>query len=859
MRSRISRSRKGARHRKAAKRGRKAARNESKRRLKRRKNFALQAQTVRGPRSSDARLLVALCCCLAILVVVSSTVFPQALDTTSLAALSALVPAPPCCGRRRNRKADAEVSCRDVAASYARFSSDQQDAKSIGDQQRPCRERAERDGNHIPDDLQFADEAVSGTKLSRDGFDRMLKAAEEGRFKTLYFFDLSRLARESVITITTLKKLVYVHKVRVVSVTEGIDSANDGWFTLATILGLQHEQYLKTLRANVLRGLIGNLIDELSLGDHCFGYSSVPIEGAPLRGKGRNARPPKKYVIDEEEEKWVRRIFDWYVRDRQPIQWIVRELNRQKAPKDHRNAKTKWGRSGVRALLRRIKYIGIWPWGITTNCRDPLTGQIYKELRPEEETEGWIRRFPHLQIVDDETFAEAQLRLDKNEEDCAAFRGDEGKLTGSPKGASGPRHLLQGRIRCSGCGSSFYVGGARGQYLICPAFRNGLCNCRTMLPRELAKRLILEEIGQRILSDEAWRRAVHEQALKAWNDFESTIPAELSAAQKQLAAVEQKIVRMVDQIEDGLDDPDVKNRLADRRKEKEQIARNIAKLRNATTSRPPKPTNEWMDEQLKNLQEVLSSGTPAAAIALGNLIGDVMVTEVSRPGRKRPFLRGEFVLRTRSVVNVLIRAHGSESSDAAAGQDAADEKITVEFVEPDPKYEMSDRVKELSDQGLVNWEIAEKLDLHRSRVTLFFNFWFERRGLPVPNRQERPKRKQRQTPLYKRLADEAKQRWEAGESESAIGRDFETTQATVRNAIKWWHTSRNLPVPKFADRRKTQVGLAASLYEAGCTITEIAEKKLEVSITTVRKMLDEWFASKGEVRPDGRSRRRLSA
>ncbi len=68
---------------------------------------------------------------------------------------------------------------------------------------------------------------------------------------------------------------------------------------------------------------------------------------------------------------------------------------------------------------------------------------------------------------------------------------------------------------------------------------------------------------------------------------------------------------------------------------------------------------------------------------------------------------------------------------------------------------------------------------------------------------------------------------------------------TVRNAIEWWHTSRNLPVPKFEDRRKTQVELAASLYEAGCTITEIAEQKLQVSITTVRKMLDEWFASKG--------------
>jgi site-specific DNA recombinase len=765
---------------------------------------------------------------------------------------------PVSCARRRHRKAEADALYRDVAASYARYSSDQQDAKSIGDQQRPCRERAEHDGNHIPDEIQFADEAVSGTKLKRDGFDRMLKAAEEGRFKTLYFFDLSRLARESVITITTLKKLVYVYKVRVVSVSEGIDSANEGWFTLATILGLQHEQYLKTLTANVLRGLIGNLVEELSLGDYCFGYSSVPIEGAPLRGKGRNARPPKKYVIVEEEADWVRKIFFWFVRELQSIQWIVRELNSKKAPKDHRSGSTTWGRAGVRALLRRVKYIGIWPWGVTKNCRDPLTGQIYKELRPEEETQGWIRRFPQLQIIDDETFAEAQRRLDKNEEDCEAFRGDDGKLTGSPKGASGPRHLLQGRIRCSGCGSAFYVGGARGQYLICPAFRNGLCRCRTMLPRDLAKRLILEEIGRRILSDQPWRRAVHEEALKAWNDFESTVPAELNTAQKQLAAVEQRIARMVDQIEDGLDDPDVKSRLVNRRREKEQIARNIAKLRSATTSRPPKPTPEWVDEQLKNLHEVLSSKTPAAAIALGNLIGDVKVSEVLRPGRKRPFLRGEFVLRTQSVVKAINGAHGSESRTGPAGQDAGVEKITIDFVEPDPKYKMSDRVKELADKGLVNWEIAERLDLHRSRVTLLFNFWFERRGLPIPDRQDRPKRKQRQTPLYQRIADAAKQMWEAGDSESEIGRRFKTTQATVRDAITWWYKSRNLAVPRFKDRRQTQVELAASMRDAGCRLIEIS-RKLKKTITTVRKMLDEWYASKGEIRPDGRTQRRRSA
>jgi hypothetical protein len=188
MRSRTRRSHhQGARHRKAAKQARRQARKQARRFTRRRKAFTLPAPVLRGPRGNGSRLLVALCGGLAILGVISSSIFPQPPDTKSPAALIGISPAPLCCARRRNRKSDADALCRDVAASYARFSSDQQDAKSIGDQQRPCRERAERDGNHIPDDFQFAGQAVSGTKLKRDGFDRCSKPPRMGGSKRCTF------------------------------------------------------------------------------------------------------------------------------------------------------------------------------------------------------------------------------------------------------------------------------------------------------------------------------------------------------------------------------------------------------------------------------------------------------------------------------------------------------------------------------------------------------------------------------------------------------------------------------------------------------------------------------------------------
>ncbi len=56
-----------------------------------------------------------------------------------------------------------------------------------------------------------------------------------------------------------------------------------------------------------------------------------------------------------------------------------------------------------------------------------------------------------------------------------------------------------------------------------------------------------------------------------------------------------------------------------------QLGRQIDKWQRQVAQRPQALTTEQVDEGLQNLHRVLSSGTPAAAIALGNLIGDVVV------------------------------------------------------------------------------------------------------------------------------------------------------------------------------------------------------------------------------------------
>jgi site-specific DNA recombinase len=115
-----------------------------------------------------------------------------------------------------------------------------------------------------------------------------MQAAREGSFKVLYFCNLSRLARDCVLSLETVRELVISLKIRVISIDEGIDTAQgDSWEMLVAILSVQHQQYLKSLAQNVFRGQEGVVLDRLCVGDYCFGFASEPVVGSEGQGKRR--------------------------------------------------------------------------------------------------------------------------------------------------------------------------------------------------------------------------------------------------------------------------------------------------------------------------------------------------------------------------------------------------------------------------------------------------------------------------------------------------------------------------------------------------------------------------------------------
>jgi len=622
------------------------------------------------------------------------------------------------------------------AASYSRFSSELQSTDSIHSQQRLCRDRAAQNGHRISSDLEFTDEAVSGTKLRRAGLDALLGAAAAGKFKVLYFYSLSRLARESVISMPMLKQLVHNHKVRVISVSEGVDSEQGGWDLLATLLSMQHERYISDLSQNVLRGQENALLNNYSVGDYCFGFRSKPAPDGQQSGRGRHAKPRMVYAIDQETAQWVHQIFEWFVREKRSIRWIARKLSRQGAPKDHRATTAEWHHQYVTRLLSNRKYIGEWPWGQKKNSRNPLMGQVKQEDRPVEEQEKWIRSFPHLQIIDDDTFEKAQELLAANKEKYAKNRKGDGTLNRGAGSNGHPRHLLSGLIECGNCGATFHVGGANGKYLFCPNYHRGTCKCQTTLQRERGERMILDAIGQRILHDPEWQKEVFDAVSAAWSSLQCRLPTELASAEKQLTTVNRRIETLVDRIEDGASVPELTERLAQRRQEQRELTQTVEQLRRKTQDQGPQPTLEWVQEQLRQLGTVLQSQTPAANEALRSSVGGrIVVEEIREDGRQRHFLRGRFRIDRAASIE-MINESPTDTSESLQSEATAEE-VVIDFVDPNLLDEQSKQAKAFYDEGLMCAKIAERLGCSRSYVTKLIKHWHESRGLKAPDGRSR--------------------------------------------------------------------------------------------------------------------------
>ena len=205
-------------------------------------------------------------------------------------------------------------------ATYARYSSDRQSPASIQDQIRKCKEYASKQGWQFLEDHVYADEALSGAGADRPEFARMLQAASQlpRPLDVLLLDDTSRLSRNQGETARIFERLNFLG-VRIVAVSQGIDSQSEQADVLVTVHGLVDSLFIKELAKKTHRGLEGRALKGLCTGGRCYGYNNIR-EGDAVRQQ-----------INAAEAVIVRRIFELAANDFS-LKTIAKTLNAKAFP-----------------------------------------------------------------------------------------------------------------------------------------------------------------------------------------------------------------------------------------------------------------------------------------------------------------------------------------------------------------------------------------------------------------------------------------------------------------------------------------------------------------------------------------------
>jgi DNA invertase Pin-like site-specific DNA recombinase len=242
---------------------------------------------------------------------------------------------------------------------------------------------------------------LRGVGVDRPGLGRLLAAALSPArpFDIILLDDSSRLARNTKDALTFFEQLNFAG-IRLIAVSQGIDSDNEQSHVLVTVHGMVDSLYVKELAKKTHRGLEGLMLRDQHTGGHCFGYDSVSVPGTS----------GKHLVINESEAAVVRRIFEMSA-DGQSLKTIAKTLNRECVPPPRPRAGNQYGtwcHTCIREMLRRDLYIGKVIWNSSRFVKTPGTNKRVRRARPESE---WrVVSHPELRVVSDELWQHVQER-----------------------------------------------------------------------------------------------------------------------------------------------------------------------------------------------------------------------------------------------------------------------------------------------------------------------------------------------------------------------------------------------------------------------------------------------------------------
>lgn len=523
-------------------------------------------------------------------------------------------------------------------ASYARFSSDLQKATSLDDQLAAARRYAESQGWQWLAAHVYTDAAISGASLERPGISALRQAAQQKPrpFDVVLVDDSSRVSRDLADAVRLLQELRFAG-VRVVYISQNIDSANEQAETLVAVHGVVDSLYLREMAKKIRRGLVGQLQRGFATGGTTYGYRTVPVPD-PSGKTDANGYPVligKRVEVVPEEARIVSLIFEWYA-DGLGTGRILERLHRD-GLRTRRG--TRWHEGAVKRLLANEKYTGKLIWGQKSFERRPGTRQYV--ARPNPRDQWQVQEDPALRIIPDSLWARVQARQAKVKTALPASTGHT-LMRGRSAVLSSP-HLFSGFMRCAVCGGAITVvsgGNGSPRYGCQTSWRNGVAHCtnRLTIRAKLADAHLLEGL-QRGLTEPATVRLITDRLAAALNARIDERPARLAEAQTTKRELTQRLQRLLEAIEAGVPAQTVAPQIAERQAELARVEATLAALADPIGQRLT-VMPAWVEQQLADVRDLLAQSPERTKAEFSRLDVAVSMQPTTREDGRR-FYRAE--------------------------------------------------------------------------------------------------------------------------------------------------------------------------------------------------------------------------
>lgn len=328
----------------------------------------------------------------------------------------------------------------------------------------------------------YVDDGFSGTSFDRPGFQRMLMDIEDKKVNMVITKDLSRLGRDYIMTGHYMERYFPEHRVRYISLLDGIDTGVDSSANEITpFRAIMNDMYAK----DISKKIRSVKRDKQRKGEF---IGSKPVYGYKKHPTERN-----KIVVDEQAAAVVRHIFALALSGIS-CRKIADDLNGKGIPTPASYCGRKTGRTGpytglwsserISEMLKNETYIGNMVQGRMVK----ISYKSRKCLR--QPPEKWmIVEGTHEPIIDRETFQKVQM------------------LLGSRRHTRSRTYdfLLKGMVFCHECGYPMSVinrknaAGEDRLFFICRTYQRftkaGVCTCHSV-KEETVTEAVLEKVRE---------------------------------------------------------------------------------------------------------------------------------------------------------------------------------------------------------------------------------------------------------------------------------------------------------------------------------------------------------------------------